>query len=186
MDPNDLEALTPNHLLLLKASATLPRGVFQPSDIYAQRRWKQVQYMSDLFWRRWVTEYLPPLQEFQRWTEVKRNLVVGQLVIIMDSMEARNSLPVGQVIQNFPDRRGFVRQVRIKTRSRWLDWPITKVCLLQEAKAIWGYILASVLASLTFFWTATILYMTILCKVNQNPARKYDSRKKEDVIVDYW
>ena len=136
MDPNDLEALTPNHLLLLKTSPTLPPGVFQPSDIYVHRRWKQAQYMSDLFWRRWVREYLPQLQERQRWTGVKRNLVVGDLVIIMDSTAPRNSWPVGRVIQTFPDRRGFVRQVRIKTRSSCLDRPITKVCLLQEAEAI--------------------------------------------------
>ncbi|KAK0138081.1 hypothetical protein N1851_025745 [Merluccius polli] len=52
MDPYDLEALTPNHLLLLKALPSLPPGVFQEADIYAHRRWKQVQYMSDLFWKR--------------------------------------------------------------------------------------------------------------------------------------
>jgi len=136
MDPNDLEALTPNHLLLLKTSPTLPPGVFEPSDIYAQRRWKQVQYMSNLFWKRWVKEYLPQLQERQKWIGVKRNLTVGDLVIIMDSTAPRNSWPVGRVIQSFPDRRGFVRQVRIKTRSSCLDRPITKVCLLQEAEAI--------------------------------------------------
>ena len=136
LDPNDLEALTPNHLLLLKTSPTLPPGVFQPTDIYAHRRWKQVQYMSDLFWRRWIKEYLPQLQERQRWTGVKRNLVVGDLVIIMDSTAPRNSWPVGRVIQTFPDRRGFVRQVRVKTRSSCLDRPITKLCLLQESEDV--------------------------------------------------
>lgn len=134
MDPNDLEALTPNHLLQLKTSPSLPPGLFQPTDMYALRRWKQVQYMSDLFWKRWVKEYLPQLQERQRWIGVKRNLVVGDLVIIMDSTAPRNSWPTGRVIQTFPDRRGFVRQVRIKTKTSCLERPITKVCLLQEAE----------------------------------------------------
>ena len=115
--------------------STLPPGVFEPSDIYAHRRWKQVQYMSDLFWRRWIKEYLPQLQERQRWTGVKRNLVVGDLVIIMDSTAPRNSWPVGRVIQTYPDRKGLVRQVQLKTRSSCLERPITKVCLLQEAEA---------------------------------------------------
>lgn len=134
MDVNDLEALTPNHLLLLKTCPSIPPGVFQPMDIYARRRWKQVQYMSDLFWKRWVKEYLPQLQERQKWTRVKRNINVGDLVLIMDSTAPRNSWLMGRVIQTFPDRRGFVRQVRIKTRTSCLDRPITKVCLVQEAE----------------------------------------------------
>lgn len=47
---------------------------------------------------------------------MKRSLVPGDLVLVVD-------------------RRGFVRQVRIKTKSSCLNWPITKVCLLQEAEA---------------------------------------------------
>ena len=133
-DPNDLEALTPNHLLLLKTLPSLPPGDFQETDIYARRRWKQVQYMADLFWKRWIKEYLPQLQERQRWTGVKRNLVPGDIVLIVDNTAPRNSWVMGRVLQTFPDRRGFVRQVRIKTKSSCLDRPITKVCLLQEAE----------------------------------------------------
>lgn len=36
-DPNDLEALTPNHLLLLKTLPSLPPGDCQESDMYARR-----------------------------------------------------------------------------------------------------------------------------------------------------
>lgn len=41
-EPNDLEALTPNHLLLLKGQPYFPPGVFQKEDLYAVRRWKQI------------------------------------------------------------------------------------------------------------------------------------------------
>lgn len=135
MDVNDLEALTPNHLLLLNTSPLLPPGVFQPTDMYVHRRWRQVQYMSDLFWKRWVKEYLPQLQERQKWTGARRNLVVGDLVLVMDNTAPRNTWLMGRVIQTFPDRKGFVRQVRIKTRTNCLDRPITKICLLQEAES---------------------------------------------------
>lgn len=37
-DPNDLAALTPNHLLLLKTLPSLPPGVFQEADLYARRQ----------------------------------------------------------------------------------------------------------------------------------------------------
>lgn len=52
-DPNDLEALTLNQLLLLKTIPSLPPGQFQKEDMYAHRRWRQVQY---LLWKRWAKE----------------------------------------------------------------------------------------------------------------------------------
>ena len=65
-DPRDVEALTPNHLLLLRSGTTLPPGVFGKEDVYSRRRWLQVQYLSDVFWRGWLKEYLPTLQERQK------------------------------------------------------------------------------------------------------------------------
>lgn len=62
-DPNDVEALTPNHLLLMKTQPNIPPGVFDKDDQYARRRWRQIQYIADLFWIRWTREYLPLLQE---------------------------------------------------------------------------------------------------------------------------
>lgn len=41
-DPTDLEAITLNHLLLLRSGSTFPPGLFHESDLYAKRRWKQV------------------------------------------------------------------------------------------------------------------------------------------------
>lgn len=83
-DPNDLEELTPNHLLLLQIMSSLPIGQFKKKDIYAHRRWKKVQYMSDLFWKRWTREYLPLLQERQKWLGVKRNFIQGDIVLMVD------------------------------------------------------------------------------------------------------
>ena len=41
-DPNDLEALTPNYLLLLKGKLVFAPGVFDKSDLYSKRRWRKV------------------------------------------------------------------------------------------------------------------------------------------------
>ena len=48
-DPLDLNVLTPNHLLLLKERVTLPPDIFSIKDNYAKRRWRQVQYLADVF-----------------------------------------------------------------------------------------------------------------------------------------
>lgn len=99
--------------------------------MYARR---QVQYMTDLFWKHWVKEFLPQLQERQKRQSTRWNFVPGDLVIVLDESAPHNSWLTGRVVQAVPDKRGLVHQVRIKTRTNFLDRPITKVYLLQEAE----------------------------------------------------
>lgn len=131
-DPNDLEALTPNHVLQLRSKPLLPPGLFQESDLYIRRRWRQVQYLSDLFWKRWIREYLPLLQERQKWMKPRRNFVVGDIVVIMDPTAPRGSWSLGKIIQTYPDKKGFIHSVQLKTKTGLLDRPVSKLCLLLE------------------------------------------------------
>ncbi|XP_033121903.1 uncharacterized protein LOC117120914, partial [Anneissia japonica] len=73
LDARDCQPLTPNHLILMKQSPSLPPGVFDKKDNYGKRRWRQAQYLASIFWKRWRREYLPLLQTRQRWTTPKRN-----------------------------------------------------------------------------------------------------------------
>ena len=65
-DVRDLEALTPSQLILLRNGSRLPPGEFHTKDVY-RRRWRQVQYLANIFWKRWTKEYLPLLQERTKW-----------------------------------------------------------------------------------------------------------------------
>lgn len=127
-----IQNLTPNHLLQMKRMPTLPPGLFDKSDTYSRRRWKQTQYIADLFWKRWIREYLPLLQERQKWNKIKRNLKYGDIVLIIDESSPRNSWPMGRITETFPDKRGHVRRVKIRTQNGTLERPITKLCLLQN------------------------------------------------------
>lgn len=50
-DPNSLEPLTPNHLILMKSKIALPPpGKFMREDVYCKRRWRRVQYLIEQFW----------------------------------------------------------------------------------------------------------------------------------------
>ena len=131
-DSNDIEALTPNHLLLLKRQPVLPPGVFQKEDLYAKRRWRQVQYLSDIFWKRWTKEYLPLLQERQKWSVTRRNLKAGDVVLIVDDSAPRSSWLMGKVERTVSDSKGLVRRVFVKTKTSVLERPIDKLCLLLE------------------------------------------------------
>ena len=131
-DANDLSPLTPNHLLLLKCGPTLPPGIFEPTDNYARRKWRQVQYLSDVFWKRWRKEYLVLLQQRQKWTKCRENFKIGDLVLLVDGNSPRNHWKLGRVMEAYPDRHGFVRSVKLKTSTSILDRPISKLCMLRS------------------------------------------------------
>jgi hypothetical protein len=131
-DHRDFEPLTPNHLLLLRAGPNAPPGLFVSQDVY-RRRWRQVQYLADLFWRRWIKEYLPSLQQRQKWINPNANVKVGDIVLLVDYNTPRNSWSLGRVTETFPGEDGLVRSARIVTRSSTLVRPIHKLCLLESA-----------------------------------------------------
>ncbi len=131
-DPHDKEPLTPNHILLLKSQPILPPGVFSQSDSYARRRWKQIQYLADLFWHRWTKEYLMVLQECQKWVKVRRNINTGDVVMVVDPNAPRGSWILGKVLTTEPDKKGLVRSVTLKTKTSTIKRPVTKLCLILE------------------------------------------------------
>ncbi|XP_078619541.1 uncharacterized protein LOC144886687 [Branchiostoma floridae x Branchiostoma japonicum] len=132
-DINDVEALTPNHLLTMGSGPSLPPSLTDKSDLYAKRRWKQVQYLADQFWKRWKREYLTALQERQKWGKVRRNFAVGDIVIMKEDQTPRGTWPLGKIVQVMPDRHGLVRRVQVKTQRNVLERPIDKlVCILPE------------------------------------------------------
>ena len=130
-DQNDLSFLTPNHILCLNAPSTCPTGIFDKNDTYVKRRWKQIQYLSDIFWQRWSKEYLTSLQERQKWVEPKRNVKIGDVVLIVDN-SPRNSWNLGRVLDVISDKKGLVRVVKIKTQTTILNRPIHKLCMILE------------------------------------------------------
>ena len=127
---NDIEPLTPNHLLLLKGDERLPADKFVKADVY-NRRWRRVQYLADKFWRRWLREYLPTIQNRQKWWNTKRDFCVGDIVLACDEATPRNCWPMGRVIQVNSGRDGLVRSAVIKTKSTVLTRPVNKLCLLE-------------------------------------------------------
>ena len=135
-DPRDLQPLMPNLLLLLRNGPKLPIGAFTSDEIYALRRWRQVQHLSDTFWRRWIREYLPQLQQRQKWFHKKRNFAVGDVVLIVDDRCPRSTWPLGRIIEihtNLQD--GCVRSAKVKTASTTLLRPITRLVLLEAIKS---------------------------------------------------
>ena len=134
-DANDLEPLTPNHLILLKSESPLLPGLFKKAALLSRRRWKQVQYLADVFWRRWSREYLPLLQLRQKWARPQRNLAVGDVVLVATETSHRNSWPLGRIVETYPNKKGFLRRARVRTKSAVYESPVDKLCLLVEGES---------------------------------------------------
>ena len=135
-DVNDPESrpLAPANLLTMKSKVVMPPpGVFQEADVYSRKRWRAVQYMANQFWTRWRKEYLLSLQARSKWTDKKRNLMKGDVVLLKDEDVGRNKWPMGIVVDTFPGTDGLVRSVEVKVAAgSVLKRPVNKLVLLLE------------------------------------------------------
>ncbi len=113
-DPESPTILTPAMLLTGKTAPTsAPHGEFDLSDLYKQQ-WKHVQCLADTFWKRWREEYLATIQPRRKWTEEKRNIQVGDVVLLKDSQTKRNEWPTGLIINTISSQDNKVRKVEVK------------------------------------------------------------------------
>ena len=85
-DPGDFEALTPNSFLHPGVEATESSQILPPSSELPPRillqSWRHVRNLVDAFWRRWSREYVTSLQQRRKWTSNRRNVAVGDIVLI--------------------------------------------------------------------------------------------------------
>ncbi|XP_077969292.1 uncharacterized protein LOC144423012 [Styela clava] len=128
--PDDLATLSPNMLLLGRPNPNLPPDQFMKADGY-KKSWRQVQLMTDCFWKRWLKEYLPTLQLRQKWHKPVRNFAIGDIVLIVDEKTKRGFWPKGLIEEVFPDSDGHVRSVRVRTADSCYMRDIRKLCLLE-------------------------------------------------------
>ena len=133
-DPEAPAVLTPSMLLTQKADTlSAPIGDFDANDL-SNKHWKRVQGLADAFWKRWRHEYLTTLQPRKKWHSERRNLQVGDVVLLKDSQVKRTEWPTGLVVKTVPGQDARVRKVEVKvvkqgTPKVYLR-PISEVILL--------------------------------------------------------
>ena len=132
-DPTCLQPLSPSTILTLKGSVG-PMTETNPKDLYVRRRWRQVQYLADVFWKRWMREYVPLLQERQKWHVRRRDLKPGDVVMTLDEKLPRGTWPLGRVMEVIKSSDGQVRSVKVKTESSVYHRPVNKLCVLLETE----------------------------------------------------
>ena len=132
-DAEDIEALTPNHFLLLRANPSYEDAKVSDREINSTKMWRQCQVLANFFWRRFTKEYLPSLTERKKWKEKKRSLREGDVVLVAEPNQPRGEWPLGRIVSTHPGQDGLVRAVTVRTQHGEYKRPITKLCLLEEA-----------------------------------------------------
>ncbi|XP_068717010.1 uncharacterized protein [Montipora capricornis] len=135
-DPRDPEPLAPSKLLLLCPNMCChPDKMHGVNNQYRGKRWRQAQYLADIFWKRWFREYLhvPTLQVRKKWLKKRPKLAVGDYVLLVDENCPRGRWPKGVIQEVFPDRHRVDRHVTVKTATMSLRRDIRKLCLLERS-----------------------------------------------------
>ncbi|XP_076648090.1 uncharacterized protein LOC143356360 [Halictus rubicundus] len=115
VDPQDKEALTPNHFLIGTSSGEIRLGRYDAQTECPRRQWKIAQFFADAFWRRWLREYLPGLIPRSKWCHSEESLKNGDIVLIAERQAPRNSWKIGKIVEVYPGSDEVVRVAKVRT-----------------------------------------------------------------------
>ena len=130
-DPRVDILLTPNHFLYGQMG-----GQFAPESVDTTRfdprkRWHKVQELISRVWSRWLKEYLPMLNTRPKWTEIVKDLVNGDVVLVLDPNLPRGQWPLGRITETFPGRDGHTRVAKVQCGEKIVVRPIHKLIPLR-------------------------------------------------------
>ena len=135
-DPLDGGPITPNHLLLGRATGTIPDLKFENvSNV------KRMQFLNSIvteFWNKWRLVVFHSLVPQYRWHKSQRNVEIGDIVLLKEDEAKVSEFKLGQVIGVKTSKDGLVRSVKVrcvnrtddKCTSSYLERPIHKLCVI--------------------------------------------------------
>ena len=131
-DIKDAPPLTPNTILLLRGNSSRGLGDFDPATYKeAVAHHKHAHHLADIFWSRWIKEYVPLLQARQKALTPSRNLKVNDLVLMTGEGKKRGNGPMARIVEANPDPDGLVRTVTVLHNGFHKYRPVSKLALLE-------------------------------------------------------
>ena len=134
-DPLSGGPITPNHLLLGRATNAIPDLKFtNVSNV------KRIQFMTATvqeFWAKWRVVSFHSLVPQYKWHKSQRNVCVDDVVLINEETALVSEYRLGQVVGVKLSKDGLVRSARVRCINRgdrlsriFLDRPIHKLCVI--------------------------------------------------------
>lgn len=120
-DPHG-EILTPNHLITMKSNYLAPPpSEFDETEIYGRKMWRKAQQFAEQFWKQWKSSYLNEITKRQKWETSKKNIKVGDVVLVVEDERPRNQWTAAGVEEVQTGSDGLVRRAKVKLANRYLD-----------------------------------------------------------------
>lgn len=91
-DSESPENITPNHFLIGSFSGHFP-DYFPDKDVqefHYRKQWKSVQTISNLFWQRFIKEYVPKRNGRKGNSRLKKTVKEDDMVLVVDNSLSRN------------------------------------------------------------------------------------------------
>ena len=136
-DPEQPTSITPNHLILGRATADVPQG---PFDIRKSRNTNRQflfqQSLVDNWWKVWYETVFPHLVPSYKWLQRHRSIKVGDVCLIRYKNEVRATYRLGCVENIKQGEDGLVRTVNLRyklpgeKKFRTVDRPVQGVSVI--------------------------------------------------------
>ena len=105
-DLEDGSFVCPNDLILGRASPNFAQGHFLEQDSH-KFRFDYIQQVVEIFWKKWIREYLPGIIVSQKWHVDKKNINC----LIQDSKMVKGEWRLGVVTKTHPNDENKIRRV---------------------------------------------------------------------------
>ncbi|XP_055604343.1 uncharacterized protein LOC129752593 [Uranotaenia lowii] len=118
-DPNDLQALTPGHLLIGRPiKEQNENGNYLPNpDVPYDLRFRYIMELKNHFWERWHREYIPELQIKGKWQKPSNEIIPGDLVLIRSKNLLSTQWRLGRVLKLHDSPDGHPRLATVRVQS---------------------------------------------------------------------
>ena len=133
-DITDFKRLTPNHILLVSSKPNVEPSNYENVEVNYRKKWRAVQAYTNLFWKRWLSECLPTLLPWTKWTNKQQNFALGDLVIVRNKNTPKSHWLLARILAIYPGDDGIIRTVKIQTPSGEFVRPSQLLLLLDHSK----------------------------------------------------
>ena len=127
-DVTDLQPLTPNHFLMGQISVNWPSSLFSGTEASYRKLFRDQSSILIAVWNRWMSEYLPSLQQRTKWAREEINEPKkGDLVWIVDKTTHPFNYPLGRIEELHLSDDQIARSATVRTVKGFFKRPIIKL-----------------------------------------------------------